>query len=962
MLSFIAGIFVLLGVLAFFSAPITLVMLSSLKRRVNHLENTVQKILQEKNNNKKEEVASASKAPESAYVSAAEAIKPASQAEIQQTKAFPEVFPQTAAVPEIKVAPSPPPPLPEPSLVSEEQALLARLQTMYETDKPANTAKKATVSTPQPGIFERLERWFIGGNVPVNIGILVLLAGVIALLKYATDQGILRVPIELRLIAVSLAAMGALVFAWNKRPTHPVFSLAVQGGAIGVLLLVIFAAHKLYRLLPGGTAFVLSAGLIAGLAVLAVLQYSRTLAVLGILAGFLAPIGLSDGSGNHVGLFSWYALLNAGIFVMAWLRPWRALNLLGFAFTWGIGIIWGVLQYSPEKFVSAQVFLLLFFVFYLCLPLFYARRAQSISSGQARIDGTLVFGTPLIAFSLQSGLLAQRWPLALCALGLAMVYLALAYMLSQRAHRWQHLTQAYAILAVGFATLAVPLALSAKATASVYALEGAALVWLGLTQRNQLAYWSGIGLQLAAVFSWLLALDSVSIQHFSVITNAMYISGLLIALVGFVIAWLHTRHDDAEYRALAMIAYIWGVFWWLIIGTREIFTYADFHYRQYHVAWPPKLNALLLLFGFSAWLAAMAQHHLTTYPVQTTGRTKVTTKRTISAAINALTGTVLFCLSLAFIIAVMQYFDSYRCGDLLALAGKFKHIDCSSPVRGVITGGTWVWLLFAALGTHSLYLLRSNEGPLSNGSQLVWLLLWACVWMLEAPSHWAGGWYGLMLALPWLVLVTLSLHRWQWLRWPLGAGFDEFRNTVQIIGLAVLGLWWLIWLFNAGNSDPLVWIVVLNPLDLAQIAVLLLLALCLYQSNQRLPVWLALLALLLISVITLRTVHHLAHLPWSMRLFSSGITQASLTVVWSVLGVAAWVSGSKRGSWGLWLSGVLLMGVVLLKLLLVDRSNLGNLPGISAFIIYGLFCTVVGGLAPAPPRNTDPAKRQRARQ
>jgi len=958
MLSFIAGIFVLLGVLAFFSAPVALVMLSSLKRRVNHLENTVQTILQEKNN-KKEKIVPASKPPEPAYVSVAEPVKPTPQTEIQQTTAFP----QTTAVPETKVAPSPPPPLPESSLVSEEQALLNQLQAMYETDKPANTSKSAikSKSTAQLGIFEQMERWFIGGNVPVNIGILVLLAGVAALIKYATDQGILRFPIELRLMAVSLAAMGALVFAWNKRLTHPVFSLAVQGGAIGILLLVVFAAHKLYRLLPGGAAFVLSAGLIAGLAVLAVLQYSRTLAVLGILAGFLAPIWLSDGSGNHVGLFSWYALVNAGIFAMAWLRPWRVLNLLGFVFTWTIGIIWGLLQYSPEKFISSQLFLLLFFTFYLCLPLFYARRAQSISSGQARIDGTLVFGTPLVAFSLQSGLLTERWPLALCALGLAVVYSALAYMLSQRARRWQHLTQAYAILAVGFATLAVPLALSAKATACVYALEGAALVWLGLTQHNRLAHWGGIGLQLAAVFSWMLALDSVSIHHFNVITNAMYISGILIALVGFVIAWLHTQHDAAAYRELAMIAYIWGLFWWLIIGAREIFTYADFHYRQYHVAWPPKLNALLLLFGFSAWLAAMAQHHLTTYSAQTTGTARA--RRTMAAAINALTGTVLFCLLLAFIIAVIQYFDSYRCGDLLALAGKFKHIECSSPVRGVITGGTWVWLLFALLGLHSLYLLRCNEGISSSGSQLVWLLLWACVWMLEAPGHWAGGWYGLMLALPWLVLVTLSLYRWQWLCWPLGAGFDGFRNTVQMIGLAVLGLWWLVWLFNAGNSDPLVWIVVLNSLDLAQIAVLLLLALCLYQSNQRLPVWLALLALLLVSVITLRAVHHLAHLPWSMRLFSSGITQASLTVVWSVLGVAAWVSGSKRSSWGLWLSGVLLMGVVLLKLLLVDRSNLGNLPGISAFIIYGLFCTVVGGLAPAPPRNnTGPAKRQRARQ
>jgi uncharacterized membrane protein len=55
----------------------------------------------------------------------------------------------------------------------------------------------------------------------------------------------------------------------------------------------------------------------------------------------------------------------------------------------------------------------------------------------------------------------------------------------------------------------------------------------------------------------------------------------------------------------------------------------------------------------------------------------------------------------------------------------------------------------------------------------------------------------------------------------------------------------------------------------------------------------------------------------------------------------------RNGSW------VLLMGVVLAKLVLVDRQHLGNLLGIGSFIAYGLLCTVVGYLAPAPPRSND---------
>lgn len=188
--------------------------------------------------------------------------------------------------------------------------------------------------------IQRVKGWFTTGNVPVKVGMLVLFAGVAALLRYASEQGWLRMPIELRLAGISAVALAGLVFAWRKRESHRSFALALQGGAIGVLLLVTFAAAKLYALIDPAPAFAISVMLIAGLAVMAVLQESRTLAILGVLAGFLAPLWLSTGSGSHVALFSYYAALNAGIFAIAWVRPWRILNLLGFAFTFGIGTLW----------------------------------------------------------------------------------------------------------------------------------------------------------------------------------------------------------------------------------------------------------------------------------------------------------------------------------------------------------------------------------------------------------------------------------------------------------------------------------------------------------------------------------------------------------------------------------------------------------------------------------------------
>lgn len=775
-------------------------------------------------------------------------------------------------------------------------------------ERPSSAPPRAPAA---PGAVEigiaRIKHWFGSGNVPVKVGMLVLLVGVAALLRYASDQGWLNAPIELKLAGISAAALAALVFAWRQRASHRSFALALQGGAIGVLLLVAFAACKTYHLIGSGPAFAISAALIAGMAVLAVLQDSRTLAILGTLAGFMAPLWLSDGSGSHVALFTYYAALNVGIFAIAWVRPWRILNLLGFVFTWGIGTAWGVLQYAPDDFRTTEPFLLLFFAFYLLLPLLYARKATT--PGGARIDGCLLFGTPLFAFALQAGLLeGARMPLALCALGLAALYALLAKALIRR-ERLQLLARGHAILAVGFATLAVPLALSAQATASVFALEGAGLVWLGLTQHRRLARWTGLGLQLAAACAlWIDRSDGFASGAVA-IANPAFMGALLIALAGFATAWLYRR---ASRTTPAVLAYLWGLLWWLGNGLDEITRFA---------AGDRRLHLILLLLGASGWLAAEMHRR---------------------APARALAWTTLGGLLLAFPLAFAQT------------------ADLGQPFAG---DGTWVWPLFAALGLRGLVCLRAGPGTIAGWAQLAWWLLWPTVlsllaWHLGTRFTLADGWVGMLLALPWLALAAIALHRWHWLTHPLGAAFDRHRGHLQLLVFTALALWWWGALFDAADSAPLPWLPLLNPLELAQAALLVLLAQFLRQRPTPGPAALSqalsLASLVLISVMTLRGVHHWGGAPWTGALLPGALAQTSLALVWSLLGVIGWVAGSRRGQWGLWLSGAILMGVVLLKLLLVDRNNLGDLLGIGAFIAYGLLCTLVGWLAPAPPRRNAP--------
>lgn len=892
----LAGILVLLG-LAVLAVPVLLIValvsVSGLKRRVAALE---------------EQVVLLRMSP--AAPLRADAVAPAPPiAEPEPMRAPPPPVPPAAPPPIPPQRPGPASALPPIERVEPALPMPPQPPRAEAPSRPA-TPDRFTVA------LRAVQRWFTVGNVPVKIGVLVLFAGVAALLKYGADQGWFSLPPELRLAGIAAAALGALVFAWRKRESNRTFALSLQGGAIGVLLLVVFGAFKNFGVMPAGAAFALSIVLVAGAGMLAVLQDAKSLAVFALLAGFLAPIWLSTGSGNHVALFSYYAVLNASIVGIAWYKAWRVLNLLGFVFTFGIGTAWGLFDYAPEKYASTQPFLALFFVFYLLIPLLFARRQPA--SRRDFIDGCLVFGMPLVAFSLQAGLMQggafedSRLPLAFCALGLGVLYAGLSWVLRRRAN-YDALAQSYALLAVGFATLAVPLALSAQATACVFALEGAALAWLGLRQSRLLPQLTGAGLQLAAAIAFFIARADGASWHEAetlvpMFANAAFMSALLIAVAGFASAWAYQRRVGG----VALVYYLWALAWWLGNGIIEIDAY---------LARRDEPDAMLVFIALTGWLAAEVH------------------RRRPAAA---LAWTSLVALASAVPFALWQS-DVHQ-----------------QPFGG---NGAWAWLVYAVLGIRSLMCQRDSDHRLAGAAQFVWWLVWPLVaslllaWLPGHVQGMGGGWQAGLIALPWLAVAAAALFRWAWLAAPLGERFATWRTPLLSVLFAVLGLWWLVSLFMAGAARPLPWIPVLNPMELAQLATLVLLLRWWMPASRALSpgriVLLSSLAFVWITSVVLHAVHHWGGVPWNESLVSGSLAQTSLTVTWSVLGVLGWVIGSRRGQRMLWLGGAVLMGVVLAKLVFVDRQHLGNLLGIGSFIAYGLLCTVVGYLAPAPPRRVE---------
>ncbi len=815
--------------------------------------------------------------------------------DVAPAEAVPETVPGKPAVPTALAAPEPEP----------------------EPEPWSGSALDAADRAGAPAGDGLLGRLVASGRLAVWVGITVLFIGVAFLLKYAADSGWLSV--EVRLAAAAVGGVALWGLGWRLRRRRIEYALVLQGGGLGTLYLTVFAALRLYALIGEGTAFVLLALLAIAAAILAVVQDARSLMLASATGGFLAPLLASTGAGSHVALFGYYAVLDVGILAVAWFKAWRSLNLVGFAFTFVIGTLWGWRYYRPEHFATVEPFLVLFFLLFNALAVLYALRRSF--DPRRYLDGTLVFGTPIIAFAHQAWLVADtRYGLAWSAGALALYYLALVLALRGR-DSVRMLQESCLALALVFASVTLPLAVDARWTVVGWALEGAALVWVGLRQERLLARHFGLLLFLGAGGYYLVGMpgESATVP----LLNGPFLGGAALALAGLFSAWqLYRRRGVLREweEPIEALVLVWGALWWLWTGSAEIGEFVPYAERS---------PAFALFLAGGAWLFTVAQRRLD-WP--------------------RLRSLVVVSLALVAAVSVVRYLE----------------VGSVGPLRG---WGSVCWPLTVAAFYAALHGQEPGlSAPLRRGlhalalAVLGFLLAWELAgWLASLPGEgppWPLLAWGLVPAL----LLFWVRHGGGRPAWPLGRWQMEYR-TWGVLPVAVAAAVWVVdaGLGSAGASAPLPWQPVLNPLDLAVLVVLGTLWDWWRSDDARGAPWRrraarseALLPLLLLAWVTgavARTVHHWLGIPYTLGALGASVElQASLSVTWAALAMATMVQATRRGRRVVWFAGAGLMAVVVIKLFLVDLAGSGTLARIFSFIGAGLLLLLVGYFSPVPPR------------
>lgn len=347
---------------------------------------------------------------------------------------------------------------------------------------------KAKTEIIKPVIFDMLPKnkddWesFIGGNLINKIGILITVIGIAIGAKYSINKG--WVTPLMRIIIGYLCGGALLGFAFKLKPKYKTFSAVLLSGAIAVLYFITFFAYSEYGLIPQVFAFTLMT-ITTAFAVFSALKYDeKIIATLGLVGAYAIPFLLSDGSGKVVVLFSYVALVNIGILVVAYKKYWKLLYYLAFGFTWLIFLSWFNIDYKTDAhFGLGLLFATLFFLlFYITFLIYKLQRKELFVTTDVLLVIANSFVYYFIGYAILNGAENSEPYLGLFTVFNALVHFVIGVYIFKQKSQEKGLFYLVLGMVLVFLTIAIPVQLDGNWVTVLWTGEAVLLFWIGRTK------------------------------------------------------------------------------------------------------------------------------------------------------------------------------------------------------------------------------------------------------------------------------------------------------------------------------------------------------------------------------------------------------------------------------------------------------------------------------------------------
>lgn len=216
----------------------------------------------------------------------------------------------------------------------KEKITAADTEPAFETAAPE---KPATSAVPEPERHhdEPPRAWerFLGVQLPVWIGAVVLCVGMYFLVSFSIESGLFGP--TARVIAGVVAGLVALIAAplvrrWLTTSNAGAIAAAIAAAGITALYVSAYAAANLYGLIPPIAGFAAMAA-VTFVAISISLSFGRVIVVVALVGGNLTPALFASTEGNLSVLLGYLAAIYFAVLAVARRRDWWVLATLSLA-------------------------------------------------------------------------------------------------------------------------------------------------------------------------------------------------------------------------------------------------------------------------------------------------------------------------------------------------------------------------------------------------------------------------------------------------------------------------------------------------------------------------------------------------------------------------------------------------------------------------------------------------------
>jgi uncharacterized membrane protein len=427
---------------------------------------------------------------------------------------------------------------------------------------PQLKPKSVAPSKPKinkPSVLSSGWEKFIGENLINKIGIIILVIGVGIGAKYSIENDLIS-PLT-RIILGYVAGLGLMAFGIKLKAKYKNYSAVLVSGAIAIMYFITFAAYSFYDLIPQAVAFGLMV-LFTIFAVVAAINYNKqVIAHIGLVGAYTVPFLLSNDSGDANVLFTYMAVINAGILGIAFFKYWKPLYYSSFIFTWLIYGAWLGEGHENGDLGTALLFASVFFIlFYLIFLSYKLIKKEKFNIG----DILLLLANSFVYYGIGYYLLSEYYIeevsnvrvypfehyLGLFTLANAVIHFLVAGTVFKQKLGDRHLFYFVSGLVIVFITIAIPVQLDGNWVTLLWIAQGALLFWIGRMKQIKTYEWISYGVLLVAGMSllhdWGMSLgniygsDAINLSPF---LNINFLTGILVAATLGLISYWNSKKD-----------------------------------------------------------------------------------------------------------------------------------------------------------------------------------------------------------------------------------------------------------------------------------------------------------------------------------------------------------------------------------------------------------------------------------